>query len=696
MDVPASSPIPMPATGSGMAGRLLASPVALAVAVPLLVLVVGATFVALGQASLAISTKAAIGAHAAGLAREAARSAGGWADGATAALERIAEAVQGGRGVADLRGLVRPGAARPLRSGWALADGTVRLLPGPGRPHETPAQAQAPQSEPWYAAALDAEDAVWMPTGGSLRHPEVVVARAIRGGDGTAAGVAFLEFDLGEVVADLDAVAANAYQAPLDGPDGTAPAGGTRQAGIVLAAGDRVIAGAGEAADEAAAAGILAAAAQLDGAAAPAELDRDGRGVLVATRRIAGAQPAWRLVVQVDRDAFAGPALAHLHRSLLIGLLVLAAAVGLSVLLVRYILRQRRLAAEARAVAASAEQRLRALGSYRLLRRLGRGGMGSVWVAEHELLARPAAVKLILPGALGADAASRARACARFEREARVTATLRSRSTVTLYDYGIAADGSFYYAMELLDGLDLDRLVQLHGRQPQGRVASILIQACRSLAEAHGLGLVHRDVKPANIHLCRLGGEVDVVKVLDFGLVMEAAVGSVRGSHANTVLGTPEFMAPEQARGLAVDGRGDLYALGCVAYWLLTARLPFERDSAVELMSAHISAPPPPLPDGVDPALADLVAALMRKAPEARPAGAETVLAALRGIASRPGLGWSEDEAQAWWRAHPPRDGDEAEGAVSSLLVPVRASISGTSAQGITVLQPATPPGVPG
>jgi len=226
--------------------------------------------------------------------------------------------------------------------------------------------------------------------------------------------------------------------------------------------------------------------------------------------------------------------------------------------------------------------RARELGSYRLAERIGEGGMGEVWRAEHTLLARPSAIKLIRPEALGGSGTSTAdKAVARFRREAQVTASLRSPHTVELYDFGTARDGTFYYVMELLEGLDLGSLVERHGPLPAERVVHILQQACDSLAEAHDRGLIHRDVKPANIHLCRLGRQFDYVKVLDFGIVkLSKRDQGTRLTMEGVITGTPSFMAPEVILGDGdIDHRADLYALGCVAYWLLVG-VPVFEDTA--------------------------------------------------------------------------------------------------------------------
>jgi hypothetical protein len=301
-------------------------------------------------------------------------------------------------------------------------------------------------------------------------------------------------------------------------------------------------------------------------------------------------------------------------------------------------------------------RRARELGSYQLEEKLGEGGMGEVWRGRHRMLARPAAVKLIRPGIQGGGTS--AEAARRFEREAQVIASLRSPHTVTLFDYGVASDGTFYYAMELLDGMDADTLVRRHGPVPAARAVHLLLQVCHSLSEAHAAGLAHRDVKPANIFLCRYGEEYDFVKVLDFGIVgaEQGAAGPAGAvTSENAVRGTPAFMAPEQALGAAVDGRADIYATGCVAYWLLAGQPVFTADSPLGLMVRHAQEPPPPpstrgeLP--IPPALEAVIMRCLAKDPARRPQTARELgqeLAALDASA------WTEDRARAWWESHQP------------------------------------------
>lgn len=306
-------------------------------------------------------------------------------------------------------------------------------------------------------------------------------------------------------------------------------------------------------------------------------------------------------------------------------------------------------------------RRARELGSYRLIEQLGQGGMGEVWRAEHHMLARPAAVKLIRADTLAHDDEHAEAARARFEREAQATALLQSPHSIELFDFGVTEDGDFYYVMELLDGFDLQGLVENHGPMPPERVAHVMLQACDSLADAHSHGLVHRDVKPANMYLCRKGRTVDYLKVLDFGLVTwenpgDGDVPDTRLTDPGTTHGTPGYMAPEMIRGKPVDGRADLYALGCVAYWLLTGRLVFSAGTTTATLVDHLTEPPTPPSKRMDTPLPgeleELILDLLAKKPEDRPESAELVGDRL--MAMRFDEPWTAAKARAWWLEHQP------------------------------------------
>jgi serine/threonine-protein kinase len=305
-------------------------------------------------------------------------------------------------------------------------------------------------------------------------------------------------------------------------------------------------------------------------------------------------------------------------------------------------------------------KRARELGSYRLDEELGKGGMGEVYRASHQMLARPAAVKLIRPEVLGGSSPGTARVLLeRFRREAEAAASLRSPHTISLYDFGVAHDGTFFFVMELLDGIDLESLVERFGPLPPERAVYLLTQVCHSLEEAHRRGLIHRDIKPSNIFSCRMGLEVDFVKVLDFGLVKDTAdtAQSARLTAPDAAAGTPAYIAPEIVRGDAVvDYRADLYALGCVAHWLVTGRLVFDAPNALQLMFQHAHAEPVPpsrktelpIPAGFD----EVVLACLAKRPEDRPVSAGEV--AQRLTASLNGQRWTSDRAERWWERHRP------------------------------------------
>src|SRR6266850_1849800 len=298
---------------------------------------------------------------------------------------------------------------------------------------------------------------------------------------------------------------------------------------------------------------------------------------------------------------------------------------------------------------------LREIGSYELLERIGEGGMGEVWRARHRLLARPAAIKLIRSDVLGASQRTREGIVRRFEREARDTAMLGSTHTIDVYDFGVTEDGEFYYVMELLDGVSLERFVQLYGSMEPARLVYVLRQVCHSLGEAHSRGLVHRDIKPANIFICRLGPDDDFVKVLDFGLVKHVEAAGAMLTVEGVTAGTPAYMAPEVALGRpGVDGRADLYALGCVAYYLLTGEPVFSADSDVATALAHVQTEPvrPSLRSEFDipPALEAIILDSLAKDPAARPASAE--LFSERLAAAMPQDAWTPRKAHAWWELH--------------------------------------------
>gem|GEM_PF-4474540 len=290
------------------------------------------------------------------------------------------------------------------------------------------------------------------------------------------------------------------------------------------------------------------------------------------------------------------------------------------------------------------------MGQYRLIRPLGEGGMGEVWLAEHDTLARTAAIKLVRPSVL--NEAGHAEALARFEREAQATAMLTSPHTLELYDYGVTSEGQFFHVMEFLDGCTLEQVSQGSAPLPCERAVYLLGQICHSLRDAHAHGVVHRDIKPANILVCKKGGEFDFVKVLDFGLARRLNSKDERLTQENAVSGTPAFMAPEQAQGGLVDRRADVYAIGCLGYRLLSGRDVFTANSALQIMMKHAGETPDALgslvPSGVPTALVELIMKCLAKVPEERPQDAGEVLALLERIPMD--AKWTQSRAQAWWK----------------------------------------------
>jgi serine/threonine-protein kinase len=302
----------------------------------------------------------------------------------------------------------------------------------------------------------------------------------------------------------------------------------------------------------------------------------------------------------------------------------------------------------------SLRERVRAalqLGQYTLIEKLGQGGMGVVYKASHAMLKRPTAIKVLPPERAGHHN------LARFEREVQLTSMLTHPNTVAIYDYGRTPDGCFYYAMEYLDGIDLETLIAIDGPQDPARVVHILTQVCGALEEAHSIGLIHRDVKPANILICVRGGVADLVKIVDFGLVKSLNNEALDATHTamNQIVGTPLYMPPEAMTSPdSLGPRGDLYALGAVAYFLLAARPPFTGQSVVEICAHHLhSQPVSPSEFRADPVPAELESIVMRclaKNVDERPASAAALAQMLSEC--QVGAAWSGESARGWWSSH--------------------------------------------
>ena len=369
---------------------------------------------------------------------------------------------------------------------------------------------------------------------------------------------------------------------------------------------------------------------------------RDYRGVPVV-----GAWhwlPRYRfgLVLEIDEDEAYRP-VTILHSAFRMTLLALGALSALSAWALWAMVRRRRNAGSGQRV-----------GAYRLVRPIGEGGLARVFLAQHDLLSRPAAIKILKPGQHTADNR------ARFEREVQLASQLRHRNTIRIYDYGETRAGLFYCAMEYVDGLTLQELVERHGPQPAERVASLLIQCTRSLREAHGRGLVHRDIKPQNIMVCVEGGEPDVIKLLDFGLARDSALQDSSVTRTGDLVGTPTYVAPERIENPAcMDQRADLYSLGLVGFYLLVGRdarssasvMAALRDSLKETVAAPSDALGAPLHAGLD----QLILHCIERSPDERPASAGILLEILEGLTFT--ATWTEARANRWWLDHEPSSG---------------------------------------
>ena len=295
----------------------------------------------------------------------------------------------------------------------------------------------------------------------------------------------------------------------------------------------------------------------------------------------------------------------------------------------------------------------RKLGQYQLTRKLGSGGMGEVYLGEHMLLKRLCAIKIIRP-----DQAGNPTTLSRFEREVQAMASLTHWNTVEVYDYGHTPDGTFYYVMEYLPGLSLQELVDRYGPLPADRAIHFLRQICGALREAHSIGLIHRDIKPSNVIVCQRGGVHDVAKLLDFGLVQDVAgfaSGNEKLTMQGAILGSPNYISPEQGGGgRNIDVRTDIYSLGAVAYFLVTGQTPFVRDTAMQLLAAHMKdevVPPRQLRPEIPQDLEEVILMCLRKNPDDRFSDAENLELAL--AACDAAGEWSEGRARAWWQQKP-------------------------------------------
>ena len=543
------------------------------------------------------------------------------------------------------------------------------------------------RSRPHWQLATQRRARVWMPprTFFTSHKTGLTVAEPIYGATGELVAVTTVDFDVTEMSAFVVRPPFEGARTLVFASDGTILAYPAAQVPEVATRENRLLRHE-DFADPALEALFTAIAHKPLGELTYFELHAPDGDYLASVAPVGGKRAGiaapldWHLATLVPERVLLGPTHRLEKQSLLASGGALAIALGVALMFAWNLVRMRRAVRTAREHARSAEARAKELGSYRLVGKLGMGGMGEVWRAEHRLLAREAAIKLMRAEALR-DPSYAPKIRERFRREAQTLAAMRSRHTIALYDYGVTDDGTFFYVMELLDGLDLDRLVRLYGAQPAARVISLMIQACQSLAEAHEAGLLHRDIKPANLMISRAADEVDVVKLLDFGIVHTMAeplalaqelvdlppvtppghtTPSGRLTAAGSVVGTPGYIAPEQAVGEAVDARADLYALGCVAWWLLAGNEIYPRPDEESAMRSHALEPIPELRPRVRGWLPIgrevLVVALLAKRPEDRPRDARAVIEALRAIEIPAHEAWTEVRAQAWWAEYKPAE----------------------------------------
>jgi serine/threonine protein kinase len=530
-----------------------------------------------------------------------------------------------------------------------------------------------PRTREFYRLALASPGPVWTkPYPFFMTHyTGITRTEAVRAPSGEVRAVLTVDFDVNELSRFLERIPFAGSRVLLYAKDGTLlgdPVDAARIHALPVRA-DRAL-HYKDLADP-----VLNALFASGSATGSSAFSAEDKRFIVSRENVGDAALGWQVASFVPEEVLFEPAMAYQRRAALLALLALLLAVGIAVSFSRHVVRMRKQTAEARAAATRAAAEAKDLGSYRLTNRLGVGGMGEVWCAEHRLLAREAAIKLIRSeSAPGADAQER------FRREAQTLAALRSRNTIELFDYGVTDDGTFFYVMELLEGMDLQTLVERHGPQSPARVQALLMQACSSLAEAHAAGLVHRDIKPANLYICRAADEVDVLKVLDFGLVRSLSDGTARPegrtleelarelestdqplsklTAAGAIMGTPEYMAPEQILGLETDGRTDIYALGCVAYFVLSGHLAFpSKPDPMATMVAHLQSDPPPLAGRIRAPAGEAIAAIvmrcMARRPDDRPASVSALRRELAALSFSEM--WGEDDAADWWDRHVPR-----------------------------------------
>lgn len=692
-------------------GAAVGSPIGVLIVVPSLVLSVGVLMGVIGQDAMARSSLALgrqqVSAHNALISREIGMALG-QADTVLERLRALALVHDPDQpfddAAATMRDLMqgRPGVAYvslsfpdgTFQGGYVDTDGSLRFQDSRVGPNGTRVRRYStddrkglallkeettsydPRQRGFYTLAVAAKKSVWTKPYPFFKTHFTGITRALalRDSTGNVRSVLTVDFDVNELSRALDRVPIPGARVLLYTDEGTLladPAAAKRIQALPLT--DRTLSYR-DLKDPLLDA--FFATTKADGKAT--SFEANGKRHLMDRASVGEPALGWHVATMLPEEVLLGPSQVYKQSAMLFAFAAVGVAVAVALLFARHVVRMRKETAEARAVAKQAVAEAQDLGSYRLVSRLGVGGMGEVWRAEHRLLARNAAIKLIRPEANAGPEGQE-----RFRREAQTLATLRSRNTIELFDYGVTDDGMFFYVMELLDGMDLETLVTRFGPQPPARVCSLLMQACSSLAEAHAAGLVHRDIKPANLYLCRAADEVDVLKVLDFGLVRSlsdreaagptsleeleqelesvAVSGSVPLSKltaAGVLMGTPDYMAPEQILSHETDGRADIYALGCVAYYVLTGKVPFPDKEQIALLLAHLQEPPPPLEGrvpGLPPEMAELVLRCMAKAAADRPSSASELKRELMAIRFPDDDSWTPEAASKFWELNVPR-----------------------------------------
>ena len=567
------------------------------------------------------------------------------------------------------------------RTNYRVREGRVEVI-------DTQPSSYDPRTRPQYTSAVTARHRVWMPprTFESSGKTGLTVTEPVLEKDGTLTAVLILDFDVGELSKFIGRAPLAGARTVMFAADGTVLAYPFAKIPEVARTEKRLLRY--EDFHEPVLDALFTALGPAVATQRFLRIEAADGAYLASVTPVGGkrggtdAPLEWYLASMVPERTLLGASGKFGRDAIIASGAALAIALGVALMFAWNLVRMRRAVGVARAEAQSAQERAKQLGSYRLVEKLGAGGMGEVWRAEHQLLARQAAIKLVHPEALDEPRVA-ALILERFRREAQTLASLRSRHTIELYDYGVTDDGAFFFVMELLDGLDLAELVRVHGPQPAARVIPIIAQACQSLAEAHEAGLLHRDVKPANLYLCRAADEVDIIKVLDFGIVHSVAepleeVGAAAATSAplpstgripvtgngerltaiGAVIGTPGYIPPEQAIGEPLDARGDLYALGCVAWYLLTGAEVYPADDGDAVLMRHIREPVPDLRSRVSGwlpyDLEQLVLACLAKQPAARPASARALALELFAMDIPREYAWTRDQATAWWASLAP------------------------------------------